>query len=198
MKEAMASSGLKGVAAAAGAVARERGLPPVHLWNPDHCGEIDIVIRGDGRWFHEGAVIGRPALVRLFASVLRKDRDGFYLVTPVEKLRITVEDAPFLAVRVDRLVKIGTPCVLKFITNLGDEVVAGRDHPIRFATSPQTGDLRPYLRVRGALDALITRPVFYELVEMAEARRIAGLVQLCVNSDGAWFPLGPPLEAHEL
>ena len=103
-----------------------RRLPPVHLWNPDNCGEIDIVIRADGLWLHEGTPIGRPQLVRLFSTVLRKDPDGFYLVTPVEKLKLTVEDAPFTAVRADREGE-----ALVFHTNVGDRVEAGPEHPIR-------------------------------------------------------------------
>src|SRR6478752_5117348 len=126
MTDSVAPAGLDGVIAAAKAQAPGRGLPPVHLWHPEHCGEIDIVIRRDGRWFHEGAPIGREALVRLFSTVLRKDPDGIYLVTPVEKLKITVEDAPFIAVRVDR-----EGDALKFLTNVGDEVTAGPDHAIR-------------------------------------------------------------------
>jgi len=160
------------------------GLPPVHLWNPPNCGEIDIVIRKDGSWVHEGGVIGREALVRLFSTVLRKDADGVYLVTPHEKLRITVEDAPFVAVRVDREGE-----ALRFLTNVGDQVEAGPEHPIRVQTDA-AGEPRPYLTVRGGLEALITRPVFYELVELAEERSSAGAVELGVASNGAWFPIG--------
>jgi hypothetical protein len=163
-----------------------RGLPPVHLWNPAHCGEIDIVIKKNGLWFHEGSPIGREALVRLFSTVLRKDPDGIYLVTPVEKMKITVEDAPFVAVRVDR---VGDK--LKFLTNVGDEVVAGPDHQIRVEVDPETGEPRPYLHVRRGLEALIARPVFYELVEMAEERPSPEGPRLEVASGGAWFPVGP-------
>lgn len=168
--------------AAAGAAAPRRGLPPVHLWNPAHCGAIDIVIRRDGSWWHEGRPIARPALVRLFSTVLRKDPDGFVLVTPAEKLSITVEDAPFLAVRVDRAGE-----ALQFVTNLGDEVEAGPEHPLRVETDPATGEPRPYLHVRGGLEARLTRPVFYELVALAEPEGGA----LAVRSNGASFALGP-------
>src|SRR5262245_12911809 len=123
--------------AAQGPSTARRGLPPVHLWNPAHVGEIDIVIRKDGSWLHEGGVIGREALVRLFSTVLRKDPDGIYLVTPAEKLRVTVEDAPFVAVRVDRDGE-----ALKFLTNVGDEVEAGPDHPIRVEIDA-AGEPRP-------------------------------------------------------
>jgi hypothetical protein len=159
-----------------------RGLPPVHLWRPDHCGEIDIVIRRDGVWLHEGAPIGRSELVRLFSTVLRKDPDGYCLVTPVEKLGLKVEDLPFRAVAVaredDRLV---------FTTDVGDLVVAGPEHPIEVETDPVTGEPAPALRVRADLWARIARPVFYELVETAEVEE----GRLTVRSAGAAFALGP-------
>jgi uncharacterized protein len=180
-----AKAGLEGVAAAV-RQAPGRGLPPVHLWNPAHCGDIDIVIRRDGLWFHEGSPIGREALVRLFSTVLRKDPDGFHLVTPVEKMRITVEDAPFIAVRVDRVGQ-----ALRFLTNVGDEVEAGPDNPIRVDADPLTGEPRPYVHVRRGLEARIRRPVFYELVEMAEERATPEGPRLGVWSNGAWFPVGP-------
>ncbi len=173
--------GLESVIAAAASAPR-RGLPPVHLWHPEHCGEIDIRIRRDGVWFHEGTPIGREALVRLFSTVLRLDPDGFHLVTPVEKMRIVVEDAPFLAVRVDR-----DGSALRFLTNVGDEVEAGPEHPIRVSIDPDTGEPAPYLHVRRGLEARLRRPVFYELVEMAEARD----GEWGVESNGAWFSLGP-------
>ena len=183
-------TGLDGVVAAAQSASKAqapgRGLPPVHLWNPAHCGEIDIVIRRDGLWFHEGGPIGREALVRLFSTVLRKDPDGFYLVTPVEKMKITVEDAPFIAVRVDR---VGP--ALRFTTNVGDEVEAGPDNAIRVEVNPETGEPRPYLHVRRGLEARIRRPVFYELVEMAEERDTPEGPRLGVDSNGVWFPIGP-------
>ena len=177
----MAESKLHAVETAA-KQAPGRGLPPVHLWNPPNCGEIDIVIKPDGRWIHEGSPIGREALVRLFSTVLRKDPDGIYLVTPVEKLRITVEDAPFVAVRVDR-----DDGALRFTTNVGDEVEAGPENVLRVEVD-EAGEPRPYVHVRRGLEALISRPVFYELVEMAEERD--GV--LGVGSNGAWFPLGRP------
>jgi hypothetical protein len=184
-------SGLDGVIAAA-KQAPGRGLPPVHLWNPTHCGEIDIVIKKDGLWFHEGTPIGREALVRLFSTVLRKDPDGFHLVTPVEKMKITVEDAPFIATRVDQ---VGG--ALKFLTNVGDEVEAGPDNAIRVEMDPKTGEPRPYLHVRRGLEALIARPVFYELVELAQERETEAGPQMGVSSNGAWFPVGP-VGAHRL
>jgi hypothetical protein len=180
-----ASKGLDGVAAAA-RQAPGRGLPPVHLWNPAHCGDIDIVIRRDGLWFHEGSPIGREPLVRLFSTILRKDPDGFHLVTPVEKMRITVEDAPFIAVAVERVGE-----ALRFTTNVGDVVEAGPDNAIRVEMDAADGEPRPYLHVRRGLEALIRRPVFYELVEMAEERDTPEGPTLGVASNGGWFPLGP-------
>ncbi len=166
--------------------APRRPPSPVHLWNPPNCGSIDIRIARDGAWFHEGSPIGRQPLVRLFAGVLRKDPDGFHLVTPVEKLRIVVEDAPFLAVALAR-----TAEGLRFRTNVGDEVTADADHPIRVAIDPETGEPAPYVRVRGGLEARLTRPVFYQLVDMAELREGPdGAAELWVESAGCAFPLG--------
>jgi hypothetical protein len=164
----------------------KRGLPPVHLWHPDHVGDIDIVIRSNGEWVHEGARIGREPLVRLFSTVLRKDPDGFCLVTPVEKLRITVEDAPFVATAVERRGE-----ALVFTTNVGDEVEAGTEHPIRVERDPGTGEPRPYVHVRAGLEALIARPVFYELAEMAVERDTPEGRWFCVRSNGVWFAVGP-------
>jgi hypothetical protein len=186
-----APSGLAGVTAAA-KTAGDRGLPPVHLWHPEHCGEIDIRIRKDGVWFHEGSPIGREALVRLFSTVLRLDPDGYHLVTPVEKLKIQVEDAPFIATRVDLLPgKDGVGDLLRFETNVGDVVEAGEGNAIRVETDPASGAPRPYLHVRRGLEALIARPVFYELVELAAERDTPEGPRLGVASNGAWFPIAP-------
>jgi hypothetical protein len=190
MADEATKPGLEGVAAAV-KQAPGRGLPPVHLWNPTHCGEIDIVIRRDGVWFHEGTPIGREPLVRLFSTVLRKDPDGIHLVTPVEKLKITVEDAPFIATRVDRV-----DGALRFLTNVGDEVEAGPETAIRVVMGPD-GEPRPYLHVRRGLEALIARPVYYELVELADERETPDGPTLGVASKGAWFPVGPA-RAHQL
>ena len=186
MTELDTKPGLDGVIAAA-KQAPGRGLPPVHLWNPAHSGEIDIVIKADGRWVHEGAIISRAPLVRLFSTVLRKDPDGYWLVTPVEKMKITVEDAPFIATAVDTGADAEGRPVLCFTTNVGDEVEAGPDHLIRVEIDPATDEPRPYLHVRRGLEALISRPVFYELVEMAAERDGT----LGVESGGTWFPIGP-------
>ncbi|WP_245198957.1 DUF1285 domain-containing protein [Jiella mangrovi] len=144
-----------------------RGAPPVERWNPDFCGEIDMVIRADGTWFYNGTPIRREALKRLFSSVLRKDDDGrTYLVTPVEKLAITVEDAPFVAVEMSREAT-DTGQTLTFRTDTGDVVSAGPDHPIRFASDPD-GAFRPYLLVRGRLEAALTRSLAFDLAELLE------------------------------
>lgn len=186
MTELDSKPGLDGVIAAA-KQAPGRGLPPVHLWNPAHSGEIDIVITADGRWVHEGATINRTPLVRLFSTVLRRDPDGYWLVTPVEKMKITVEDAPFIATALDAGADAEGRPVLRFATNVGDEVEAGPDHLIRVEIDPATDEPRPYLHVRRGLEALISRPVFYELVEMAQERDGT----LGVESGGTWFPIGP-------
>ncbi len=192
MSQTATPQGLDGVIAAAKAQAPGRGLPPVHLWNPAHCGDIDIVIKKSGLWFHEGTPIGREALVRLFSTVLRKDPDGFHLVTPVEKMRIQVEDAPFIAIRVDRVEGADGAPVLRFQTNVGDTVDAGPDNRIRVETDPETQEPRPYVHVRRGLEALIARPVFYELSELAEERETPEGLILAVESGGAWFPIAPP------
>jgi uncharacterized protein len=144
-----------------------RALPPVERWNPPYCGQIDMKIARDGRWFYMGTPIARPALVRLFSTILRKDGDEHVLVTPVERVGIIVEDAPFLAVEMER-----TGDSLAFRTNLDDVVVAGPDHPIRFEIG-EGGGLKPYLRVRGDLWALLTRTL---------AQDVAGL--LGENAEG--------------
>lgn len=194
MSDATGPRGLEGVIAAAKpspGQAPGRGLPPVHLWRPEHCGEIDIVIRRNGLWFHEGSPIGREALVRLFSTVLRLDPDGFHLVTPVEKLKITVEDAPFIAVSVDRSEGADGGPVLVFTTNVGDTVEAGPVNRIRVLADPKTGEPRPYLHVRRGLEALIARPVFYELAELAVDRVMPDGAAACVLSGGEWFAIGP-------
>ena len=166
-------------------------LPPVHLWNPQNCGDIQMEIRADGSWWHEGSKIKRERLVKLFSRILRKDPDGkIYLVTPYEKVIVHVEDAPFLAVRVDRVGQPGMDQTLVFKTNLGDIVTAGADFPIRVETDPETLEPSPYVLVRGGLEAKLTRPVFYELADMAEAYE-GSAGQLGVWSQKQFFELGP-------
>ena len=164
-----------------------RGLPPVERWNPAHCGDVDIAIAKDGTWFHRGTPIGRKELVRLFSTILRKDPDGFCLVTPAEKMRITVEDAPFVAVLMD-VEGSGRAQQLTFTTNVGDLVTAGPDNRIRVVTGPHTDEPAPYLHVRRGLEARISRAVFYQLADLAVPGDQQGL--LGVWSGGLFFTLG--------
>jgi uncharacterized protein len=164
-------------------MAEERRLPPVERWQPSHCGDSEMRIARDGRWYHQGSPIGRPAMVRLFSTILRREADGGYvLVTPVEKLSIEVEDAPFVAVELKSEGE-GEARILAFRLNTDDLVVAGPDHKLRFEAGPH-----PYVEVRRGLDALIARSVYYELAELAlaEGGRPPGLW-----SGGAFFPLEP-------
>jgi len=164
--------------------------PPVHGWNPDFCGDIDMRIASDGTWFYMGTPITRERMVRLFASVLRKDEDGkTYLVTPVEKIGITVDDAHFVAIRADQVAG-EDGAAIKFTTNVGDEVIAGAANPIRVDVNADTGEPRPYVLVRGRLEALIARPVFYELVEAARQQETGGVTELLIDSRDATFSLG--------
>ena len=166
-------------------------LPPVHLWTPERSADIDMEIRADGSWWHEGGRINREALVKLFSRILRRDEDGkTWLVTPYEKVIVHVEDAPFLAVRVDLVGEAGRDQTLAFLTNLGDITLAGPETPIRVETDPETGEPSPYVLVRGRLEAKLTRPAFYELVEMAEPSPDDPDV-LGVWSQGRFFPIGP-------
>ena len=166
-------------------------LPPVHLWNPERSADINMEIRADGSWWHEGDPINRERLVKLFSRILRKDEDGsVWLVTPYEKVIVHVADAPFLAVRVERAGEAGPQQTLAFVTNLGDVTVAGPDAPLRVETDPETGEPSPYVLVRGQLEAKLARPVFYELANMAEPAP-DGSDMLGVWSQGVFFPLGP-------
>ena len=170
---------------------------PVERWNPDFCGEIDIVIKSDGRWFHDGSEIKRQPLVKLFASVLRKDEDGVtYLVTPVEKLAIQVEKAHFLAVRLDAKGE-SEDQRLFFTTNLGDVIEASAENMIRVETHKESGEPAPFINVWGRLEATLTRPVFYELVDLAIARETTKGVQYGVWGGGEFFPLGPVEALHD-
>jgi uncharacterized protein len=163
-----------------------RALPPVDRWNPSHCGDIDIRIARDGTWYHQGTPFGRRELVRLFSTILRKDPDGFHLVTPGEKMRIRVDDAPFLAVLL-AVEGEGETQRLVFTTNVGDETIAGRDNPIRVETHAETGEPAPYVHVRRGLEARIARSVFYQLADLAVTRD-DGIMG--VWSEGIFFSLG--------
>ncbi|CDZ46746.1 DUF1285 domain-containing protein [Neorhizobium galegae] len=176
----------------------KRGLPPVDRWNPPFCGDIDMEIRADGTWFYMGTPIGRAPLVRLFSTVLRRDEDGrTYLVTPVEKVGIRVVDAPFLAVEMQVTQREGRQ-VLTFRTNVGDVVEASAEHPLRFEISGENRELKPYLLVRGRLEALVSRAVMYDLVELGEAIVIDGVPMFSVRSGTEVFPVMPKAELDAL
>jgi uncharacterized protein len=164
-----------------------RALPPVERWKPAHCGEIDIRIARDGTWFHQGTPIGRKEIVRLFSTILWKENDAIYLLTPVEKMRIRVDDAPFQAVLLDAEGE-GVGQTLTFTTNVGDTVIAGPANAIRVDVDPRTGGPAPYVHVRRRLEARISRAVFYQLAELAVTRDQSG--DLGVWSCGQFFALG--------
>ena len=184
------------IAASARAAAKGRGIPPVHLWNPPHCGDLDIRISRDGTWFYMGTPIGRPELVRLFSTILRKDGDSYVLVTPVEKVGITVEDAPFVAVDFE-LEGSGQAQTLTFTTNVADTVKAGLDAPIRIERDPKTGEPSPYVRIRANLDALIDRKSFYRLVDIGTSEIYQGKDWFGVWSGGQFFPIIPSAELSQ-
>lgn len=164
-------------------LAEEKKLPPVDKWDPSHCGDSEMRIARDGTWYHQGSPIGRQAMVRLFSTILRREPDGrFVLVTPVEKLDIEVEDAPFVAVEL-KTEGQGEAASLAFRLNTGDLVIAGPNHPLRFEGGPEGP--HPYLQVRGGLDALVARPVYYELAEIA----LAGGDPPGLWSGGTFFPM---------
>lgn len=167
----------------------EDGGYPVEKWHPEYCGELDLRIGADGTWFYQGSPIGRKRLIKLFAKVLRKDDDGrHYLVTPVEKLGIEVEDAPLLAVELD-VAGEGDDQDLIFRTNMDDRVKADADHPLRFGEDAKTGAPKPYLRVRGRLDALCVRAVYYDLVERGVSHEIDGASWFGIWSGGEFFAM---------
>ncbi|HWV54393.1 DUF1285 domain-containing protein [Pseudorhodoplanes sp.] len=179
--------GLDGIAAAVRESA-DRGLPPVHLWDPPFCGDLDIRIASDGTWFYLGTPIGRAPLVRLFASVLKREGDRYFLVTPVEKIGIVVEDAPFLAVEMRQDDTASRPRLL-FRTNVDDWISCDDAHALRFEREDGTGGLKPYLHVRRNLWAKVTRALFYDLVELGEEREIDGERMFGVASGDAFFPM---------
>ncbi len=185
------AAGLKAALAGGPDEIRARGLPPVHAWNPPFCGDIDMRIARDGTWYYMGSPIGRKPMVRMFSSILRHDEDGkYYLVTPVEKVGIIVDDAPLLAVEMT-VEGEGAERILAFRTQVDDVVVADAAHPIRVAIDPVSGEPSPYVLVRDRLEALISRAVFYDLVALAEEREVAGVPTLGLWSAGTFFALGP-------
>ncbi len=170
-----------------------KGPPPVHLWNPPFCGDLDIRIARDGTWFYLGTPIGRKELVKLFSSILRRDGDGYFLVTPVEKVGIRVDDAPFVAVDFETRGD-GRDRILTFTTQVDDRVVAGPDHPIRVERDSETGEPSPYVLVRARLEALIDRKSFYRLVDIGTVEDIEGVEQFGLWSAGEFFPIIPAAE----
>jgi uncharacterized protein len=192
-------SGLDAIAGAAKR-AGARGLPPVHLWNPPFCGDLDMRIASDGTWFYLKTPIGRPALVKLFASVLKREGEKYFLVTPVEKCGIAVDDVPFLAVELyvehDADGRVGRS--LHFRTNVDDWVACGPGHALRFEPEPETGGLKPYVHVRRDLWAKVTRALFYDLVELGEERAIDGERMFGVASAGEFFAMAPASQIKDL
>ena len=181
-----------GIAAAARA-ASGQGLPPVERWKPPFCGDLDMRIARDGTWFYLGTPIGRFELVKLFSSILRKDGDKYFLVTPVEMVGITVEDAPFVAIDFEAE-GVGESQVLTFQTHVGDFAVAGPDHPIRVVRDAETGEPAPYVLVRRNLEALIDRKSFYRLVELGVHHEHDGARWFGLWSSGQFFPMIPSEE----
>ncbi|MEM6741099.1 MAG: DUF1285 domain-containing protein [Pseudomonadota bacterium] len=179
-----------GLAAAARAAAKGKGLPPIHLWNPPFCGNLDLEIRRNGTWFYEGTPVQRKELVKLFSSILRKEGAEYFLVTPVEKVGIRVEDAPFVAVDAE-IDGEGTAQQITFRTHVGDAVTAGRDAPIRVERDAETGEPSPYVMVRAGLEALIDRKTFYRLVDVGAHCERDGERWFGLWSGGVFFPVIP-------
>ncbi len=176
--------------------AGSKGLPPVHLWNPPYCGDIGMKITRDGTWHYQGSPIGRLSMVKLFASILRRDPDRYVLVTPVEKVAVEVEDAPFLAVEM-KVERAGSGAVLTFRTNVDDLVSVDSAHRMRFERGAAEG-IKPYVNVRAGLWALVTRPLLYDLVELGDIRQIDGEMMFGVESSGEFFPMAPAADMDAL
>jgi uncharacterized protein len=195
----MPQQGLDGLTAAARDAANagsgEKGLPPVHLWNPPFCGDLDMRIASDGTWFYLGTPIGRPALVRLFSTILKREDGKYFLVTPVEKVGIRVDDAPFLAVEMQK-VNDERGRLLRFRTNVDDWVACDATHRLRFEAAAD-GGLTPYLHVRADLWAKVTRAIYYDLVDMGEERMVDGRQMFGVASGGAFFAMADAEEVRE-
>src|ERR1700752_4193798 len=185
-KEGQGIQGFESIQRAAGEAAR-KGPPPVDQWNPPFCGDLDMRIPSDGNWYYLKTPIGRPALVKLFASVLKREGDSYFLVTPVEKCGITVDDAPFLAVEL-KVENGADGRALHFRTNVDDWVTCGPQHALRFEPEAGTGGLKPYLHVRRDLWAKVTRALFFDLVEIGEEREVGGKAMFGVSSMGLFFP----------
>ena len=187
-----AGGALARLAATLGSDPARRGPPPVERWNPDYCGEIDLRIAADGTWHYNGSPITRAPLVRLFSTILRRDPERFVLVTPVERVGITVEDAPFLAVEM-AVDGEGDGRRIAFRTNVDDLVTVGPEHPLRFERDPH-GGLKPYVRVRGDLWARVTRALAFDLVALGEERWLDGRAMFALAAGGTVFPVAPAAE----
>jgi len=194
--QTMAKEGQTGLEAITGALSRTKGPPPVELWNPPFCGDLDMRIAADGTWYYLKTPIGRHALVKLFASVLKREGEKYFLVTPVEKCGITVEDAPFLAVEL-KVEETAAGRVLNFRTNVDDWVACGPQHGLRFEPEAGTGGLKPYLHVRRDLWAKVTRTLFFDLVELGEEREIDGKAMFGVASMGVFFAMAPASQLRD-
>lgn len=190
------AGGALGRLAAALGDAPRRGLPPVERWNPPYCGEIDMRIAADGTWHYNGSPIARPALVRLFSTVLRRDPERYVLVTPVERVGIAVEDVPFLAVEM-AVEGEGDARQIAFRTNVDDLVRAGPEHPLRFERDARDG-VKPYVRVRADLWARVTRALALDLVDLGEERVVEGRAVYGIAVEGAFFPIAPVEDAGDL
>src|SRR5271156_2463618 len=193
----MAKEGQSGLEAISGAIKQAgKGPPPVELWNPPFCGDLDMRIASDGTWFYLKPPIGRQALVKLFASVLKREGDNYYLVTPVEKCGIRVDDAPFLAVEMN----VGDGAdghVLNFRKNVDDWIACAPQHRLPFEPEADTGGLKPYLHVRRDLWAKVTRALFFDLVELGEERDVDGKAMFGVSSMGLFFAMAPAEQVRE-
>jgi uncharacterized protein len=191
-KQGQTTTSLEGLTVAATEATKtapgKKGLPPVHLWNPPFCGDLDMRIASDGTWFYLGTPIGRPALVRLFSTILKREGDKYFLVTPVEKVGIRVDDAPFLAVEMQKHDDENGTWLLRFRTNVDDWVDCDAAHRLRFEEAAG-GGLTPYLHVRADLWAKVTRALYYDLVDMGEERMIDGREMFGVESAGVFFPM---------
>jgi uncharacterized protein len=199
-RKVLESNGLEGLTAAASDAAKAssagaKGLPPVHLWNPPFCGDLDMRIAGDGTWFYMGTPIGRPALVRLFSTILKREDGKHFLVTPVEKVGIRVDDAPFLAVEMQKE-EGERGRLLRFRTNVDDWVPCDAGHRMRFETAGD-GGLTPYLHVRADLWAKVTRALYYDLVDMGEERMVDDQLMFGIESGGEFFAMADAKQVRD-
>ena len=192
--EKIIKSSAEDIAMAAKAATKGRGLPPVHLWDPPFCGDLDIRIARDGTWFYLGTPIGRFNLIKLFSSILRKDGEKYFLITPVEKVGIVVDDAPFLGI--DFTVSgSDKDQVICFETNVGDYAKLSAENPIRVIRNEKTEEPSPYILIRNGLEALIDRKSFYRLVELGTQEKVDGKNWFGVFSSGTFFPI---IQSNEL